>query len=78
MTIDRHLLERASRVFNATADLRVEEDRRINEWFKAQLAASAPCAKCGGLPESDMHYVGTVDSHEYAATDAPSAQEKQP
>ncbi len=38
--MDRHLLERASRMFNRVADLRTEEDQRINEWFKAMLDAS--------------------------------------
>jgi hypothetical protein len=35
--VNRYLLERASRMFNATADLRDDRDREINEWFKAQL-----------------------------------------
>jgi hypothetical protein len=33
-------LARLSRVFNAHADLRNEQDRRINEWLKARLTAS--------------------------------------
>jgi hypothetical protein len=34
------LLSRASRVFNQGADLRTEQDRAINEWFKAAIAAA--------------------------------------
>ena len=63
--MDRHLLERASRMFNSIADLRTEEDRRINEWFKAELAARDTCERCGQLADSEIHYVGTVDSHEF-------------
>lgn len=66
--MDRHLLERASRMFNSIADLRTEEDRRINEWFKAMLDLSSICARCGGAKDSDIHYVGTVDSHEFEST----------
>ena len=65
--MDRHLLERASRMFNSVADLRDEDDRRINEWFKEVLAASAKCAQCGTAPDHDIHYVGTVDSHPFVA-----------
>ena len=65
--MDRHLLARASRMFNSVADLRTEEDRRINGWFKEQLAASRRCAQCGALADNDIHYVGTVDSHEFVA-----------
>lgn len=67
--MDRHLLERASRMFNSVADLRTEEDRRINEWFKAQLAASRRCARCGAIEDSDIHYIGTVDSHRFELGD---------
>lgn len=52
-------------MFNAVADLRTEEDRAINEWFKQQLAASQPCARCGAVRDSEIHYGGTVDSHEF-------------
>ena len=63
--MDRHLLERASRMFNSIADLRTEEDRSINDWFKEQLAAHERCARCGAIADSDIHYIGTVDSHEF-------------
>lgn len=67
--MDRYLLERASRMFNSVADLRTEEDQRINDWFKHQLAAHDRCAKCGQLADSELHYVGTVDSHEFVKAD---------
>ena len=38
MAINRHLLARLSRVFNAGVDLRDEGDQRINEWLKEKLA----------------------------------------
>lgn len=63
--MDRHLLERASRMFNSIADLRIEDDQRINDWFKARLAESAVCAHCGLTKDADIHYVGTVDSHQF-------------
>lgn len=63
--MDRYLLERASRMFNSVADLRTEEDQRINDWFKDALATSAPCLVCGQLKDNDIHYVGTVDSHSF-------------
>lgn len=65
--MDRHLLERASRMFNSIADLRTEEDQRINSWFKERLAASVPCARCGAVADAEIHYIGTVDSHQFAA-----------
>lgn len=65
--MNRHLLERASRMFNSVADLRTEEDQRINQWFKDHLAASAQCVRCGRLEGDDIHYVGTVDSHTFEA-----------
>jgi hypothetical protein len=52
-------------MFNSIADLRTEEDRAINDWFKAQLVAHNTCAKCGASPDSEIHYAGTVDSHEF-------------
>lgn len=61
--MDRHLLERASRMFNSIADLRTEEDQRINDWFKAKLAESVKCARCGSSTDHEIHYIGTVDSH---------------
>ena len=63
--MDRHLLARASRMFNSVADLRTDEDRRINEWFKGQLAAHTPCAECGAVADAEIHYAGTVDSHPF-------------
>lgn len=68
--MDRHLLARASRMFNATADLRDERDREINEWFKEQLRAAERCAVCDRTRDSELHYVGTVDSHEFVAPPA--------
>jgi hypothetical protein len=65
--VNRHLLERASRMFNSVADLRTEEDQRINEWFKERLATSAQCVRCGKPEGDDIHYVGTVDSHPFEA-----------
>lgn len=65
--IDRHLLARASRMFNSVADLRDEKDRRINEWFQDQLRRVQPCARCGATREAEIHYIGTVDSHEFIA-----------
>lgn len=65
--MDRHLLERASRMFNSIADLRTEEDRRINEWLKEQLAAHRECCRCGALADAEIHYIGTVDSHPFEA-----------
>ena len=52
-------------MFNSIADLRTEEDQRINEWFKEALAASEACAVCGQTRDSEQHYIGTVDSHEF-------------
>lgn len=52
-------------MFNSVADLRTEEDQRINEWFKDRLAASEPCARCGEVAEAEIHYSGTVDSHPF-------------
>lgn len=63
--MDRHLLERASRMFNSMADLRTEEDQRINDWFKARLAELEPCAQCGAVRDDEIHYIGTVDSHQF-------------
>lgn len=63
--MDKHLLARASRMFNSVADLRTDEDQRINEWFKEQLAAATRCKRCGQSAESYVHYVGTVDSHAF-------------
>lgn len=65
--MNRDLLARASRMFNQYADLRRDDDRRINEWFKEQLAGFDRCARCGAVRDSDIHYVGTVDSHEFEA-----------
>ena len=63
--MDRDLLARASRMFNTIADLRDERDQQINEWFKEQLVNHARCCRCGALRDSEIHYVGTVDSHEF-------------
>lgn len=63
--MDRHLLERASRMFNSVADLRTEEDRRINDWFKHMIASHERCAVCDRTADHELHYVGTVDSHEF-------------
>lgn len=52
-------------MFNSVADLRTEEDRRINEWFKAKLSEFERCSRCGQPRDSDLHYIGTVDSHEF-------------
>lgn len=71
--MDKHLLARASRMFNSMADLRTEEDRRINEWFKEQLAAHEPCAQCGAVRDAEIHYIGTVDSHQFVR---PAEQQK--
>ena len=65
--MDRHLLARAARMFNSVADLRTEEDQRINEWFKWQLARHQRCRVCDQTADSELHYVGTVDSHEFVA-----------
>jgi hypothetical protein len=74
--MNRDLLERASRMFNSVADLRTEEDQRINEWFKRQLASYDRCAVCDRAADHELHYVGTVDSHEFrlspSASEAPS------
>jgi hypothetical protein len=48
--MDKHLLQRASRMFNSVADLRTEEDRRINEWFKSQIEGAS--AVSPPLPEA--------------------------
>ena len=65
--MDRHLLERALHMFNATANLRKEEDRKIHDWFTEQLAAHTPCARCGAVADAEIHYIGTVDSHHFEA-----------
>lgn len=75
--MDRYLLQRASRMFNSVADLRTEEDRRINEWFKEQLTAHNVCADCGAVADAEIHYVGTVDSHQFRPGGA-SAEQEQP
>ena len=72
--MDKHLLARASRMFNSVADLRTEEDQRINDWFKGMLAAHAKCARCGQPEGSELHYIGTVDSHKFAAEPEPKEQ----
>jgi hypothetical protein len=72
--MDRHLLARASRMFNSVADLRTEEDRRINEWFKDAIAKASTCSQCGATADSDIHYAGTVDSHEFKAEAKESAE----
>ena len=66
-------------MFNSIADLRTDEDRRINDWFKEQLAAHERCARCGAIADSELHYVGTVDSHEFvhAGTAVPPATPEQ-
>lgn len=69
--MDRHLLARASRMFNSVADLRTEEDRRINDWFKERLAAWDRCVHCGAVKDAEIHYVGTVDSHEFVCEAQP-------
>lgn len=61
--MDKHLLERAYRIFIASADLNSETDRRIDDWLKAQISAHEQCASCGASRDSEIHYVGTVDSH---------------
>lgn len=63
--MNRDLVARASRMFNSIADLRDEKDREINEWFKGQLAAADRCARCGASKDAEIHYIGTVDSHEF-------------
>jgi hypothetical protein len=67
--MDKNLLARASRMFNSVADLRTEEDQRINEWFKTQFAAHDRCVRCGAVADAEIHYVGTVDSHEFVTGD---------
>jgi len=63
-------------MFNSVADLRTEEDQRINEWLKAQLTAHQPCARCGAVQDAEIHYVGTVDSHEYVPLPPADGREK--
>lgn len=74
--MDRHLLERASRMFNSIADLRTEEDQRINEWFKDTLASYDRCARCGAVADAEIHYIGSVDSHEFVGPERRGAAAK--
>lgn len=55
--------QRLSRVFNASADLRLSEDARINEWLKGLIAYLNRCPMC--------HGVGAVNFEQASGWDEP-------
>jgi len=42
---------------------------QVHEYWAGQLEAVLPrrCVRCGGWADADIHYIGTVDSHEFEA-----------
>lgn len=62
---------RLSQVFNGAADLRIEDDRVINEWLKEQIRLARSCRRCDFSMNHDLHYAGTVDGHQFDPWEAP-------